>query len=78
MNTLTKNLSVMDELRADGFRDGPPPHLRAEMLMEDIESYSTLDCEECGHGRQRVYPFHRAREYRLVCVCRGCGNATEV
>lgn len=69
---------LIDELRAEGFQEGPPPHLHAESLMEDLASYSTLECEVCGHGRHSVQPFHRGREYRLVCVCRACGNAVEM
>ncbi|MHB1422108.1 MAG: hypothetical protein ACYC3I_02705 [Gemmataceae bacterium] len=68
-------LELTQELMADGFREGPPAHLHAEMVMEDIDSYSTLECEACGHGRHKVTPFHRGSEYRLACVCRSCGNA---
>jgi hypothetical protein len=69
---------LIDELNADGFLEGPPDDLSVEFLMADIDSYSRLECEECGHQRHEVKPFHRGRQYRLVCVCRKCGNAVEV
>lgn len=78
MTLSTTTPDLIDELQADGFREGPPSHLRVELLLDDIASYSHLQCEQCGHGRHFVKPFHRGREYRLVCVCRSCGNATEV
>ncbi len=70
--------NLIDELRADGFREGPPAHLDAQALRADLRSYSRLECEQCGHKRHKVTPWHRGREYRLVCSCRACGNATEM
>lgn len=78
MTTTASAPSLSADLVADGFRSGPPRHMHSECLMADLESYSSLECEACGHGRHRVHPYHRDREYRLVCVCRQCGRQTEV
>jgi len=78
MITATTSPNLIDELHADGFHQGPPPPLHADMLISDIDSYSTLECEECGHGHHAVKPYHRGREHRLVCECRHCGNVVEV
>ncbi len=75
---MTTILDVIADLRADGFRQGPPSHLHCDMLIADIDAYSTLECEVCGHGHHAVKPYHRGREYRLVCVCRHCGNKVEM
>jgi hypothetical protein len=75
---LTTTPDVVADLRADGFRQGPPPHLHADMLLSDMDTYSALECAVCGHGHHKVTPWHRGREYRLRCVCRACGNAVEM
>ena len=78
MTTPTAAPDLIHELREEGFTEGPPRHLHAEYLMDDIESYSTLECAACGQARQRVTPYHRGRAYRLLCECRACGHATEM
>lgn len=76
LSLFTPNL--IDQLREQGFVEGPPAHLSAEFLMADLASYSRLHCEACGHKRHNVNPYHRGREYRLACVCRKCGHACEM
>ena len=73
----TTATALIAELRSQGFRAGPPAHLWAECLVDDIANYSMLECPACGHARHRVTPYHHGRAYRLVCVCRSCGNAIE-
>lgn len=75
MTTTTATLT--EALLADGYRPGPPRQLHAEHLQADIAIYSTLECEQCGHDRHAVQPFHRGRAYVLVCSCRACGHQTE-
>lgn len=78
MTLATSAPNLIDQLHADGFQEGPPLHLDAADLMADLASYARLECEVCGHQRHNVKPYHRGREYRLACVCRGCGHACEM
>jgi hypothetical protein len=70
--------NILNALQEQGFAEGPPAHLDAVTLMADIDAYRRLVCGSCGHRHHAVNPFHSGREYRLVCVCRSCGEATEV
>lgn len=69
---------LIDELQQQGFVEGPPAHLSAELVMADLDSYRSMACESCGKRRQRVLPFHRGQDYAIVTVCRACGNALEM
>ena len=78
MTTTTHANDLIAELLADVFTQGAPRHLHSECLMADLDTYSTLECEHCGHASQRVTPYHKGRAYRLVCVCRQCGHPQEM
>ncbi len=74
----TATTTLIDELQQQGFIDGPPAHLSAELLMADLQSYSCMACEQCGKRRQSVLPFHRGEDYAIMTVCRSCGHASEM
>lgn len=78
MTHTTTTRDLIDELQEQGFVEGPPSPLSAELLMADLESYSRMVCASCSKRRQRVLPFHRGEDYAIVTVCRSCGHATEM
>jgi hypothetical protein len=65
------------EFRALGFTEGAPAHIPPAIVQADLRVYRHLVCSRCGHRGHSVKPFHRGADYRLLCVCRQCGNASE-
>jgi hypothetical protein len=65
------------EWLAQGFAEGPPAHVAADLVDIDRRIYSRMRCVACGHGSHKVQPYHRGREYRLLCSCRKCNSGVE-
>jgi len=70
--------SVEQELRRQGFTEGPPASVPPSSVEIDRRCYRDQRCERCRRRGQRVSPFHRGRsEYRLVLTCKACGHQSE-
>lgn len=65
------------ELELLGFVEGAPPHIPADLVAGDVASYRRMRCASCGRGGHKVQPYHRGREYRLLCSCIRCGAGKE-
>ena len=70
--------AIRKEWLSLGFTEGAPPHVAADLIDIDRRIYARMRCAACGHGGHKVQPFHREREYRLLCACRKCGSGLEV
>jgi hypothetical protein len=69
--------ALESDWRSIGFTEGAPPHVPAALVASDVRIYRNGRCSACGHGGQAVKPFHKRREYRLLCSCRSCGAGSE-
>jgi len=76
-NHKTTEAGIAAELRRLGFVEGAPPHIAPALVDADIRIYNHLACPSCRKRGMRVQPYHRGREYRLVCSCRKCGAEQE-
>lgn len=69
---------VEARLLAEGYRRGPPPHLRVENVLVDMETCHEATCEACGYEGGLCYePYHKGDSYRALCVCPDCLAAAE-
>ncbi|HTU21791.1 MAG TPA: hypothetical protein VMG10_27380 [Gemmataceae bacterium] len=69
--------SLAEELHHLGYTEGAPSHIPPTVVAADMRIYRVQRCGECGSRGHKVIPFHRGRQYRLVCSCRKCGSEME-
>ncbi|HTU22863.1 MAG TPA: hypothetical protein VMG10_32790 [Gemmataceae bacterium] len=71
--------ALADTLRQQGFAEGAPASVPAEVVLADRQIYASMKCNRssCRGNRQKVTPYHRGCTYKLVCECRRCGNQVE-
>lgn len=77
VTTSTPAAAMLEQLEAEGFLSGKPPHVAEEMLALDRRVYSRMACPECGRRSLQLHPFRQGRQYRCLAVC-PCGAAEEV
>lgn len=72
-------LSLEQELLQLGFSAGAPANVPPEVVATDVRIYRSMRCAACAQRRHAVIPYHRGREYRLVCTCQNpkCKQQTE-
>jgi hypothetical protein len=64
-------------LLLQGYRQGPPPNLKAEAVRIDRDILAEAECPACRRVGLSCKPYHRGRSYRVLGVCLPCGHAEE-
>lgn len=67
------------DLAAEGYQEGPPPWLKADMIACDARAAWGSACPLCGAVGLDYRPFWRSGgSYRALAVCGACGHTEEM